>query len=156
MKFGLPVSVLLATFTLPMLADNYGNLPLAFEQNQGQTDGRVQFLARTGRDTLFLMSTESTLCSGSDAFRTQLIGANRKSRAEASEPQIGRSNYFIGNDVSKWHTAIPHYGRVRFADVYPSIRRVRVYTTNIQPRLHIRPARRLYWRRAKQSGRDRV
>jgi hypothetical protein len=34
--------------------DNYGKLPFAFEENAGQTDGRVDFLARAGGATVFL------------------------------------------------------------------------------------------------------
>ena len=35
------------------VADSYGKLPLAFEQNRGQTDGRVDFLARAAGHTAF-------------------------------------------------------------------------------------------------------
>jgi hypothetical protein len=37
--------------------ENYGKLPLAFEANVGQTDSRVDFLARTGGATVFLTPT---------------------------------------------------------------------------------------------------
>ena len=40
---------------------DYGNLPLSFEANQGQTDDRVKFLARGNGYTLFLTSTEAVL-----------------------------------------------------------------------------------------------
>lgn len=33
------------------LAENYGKLPLSFEANKGQTDGRVKFLSRGRGDT---------------------------------------------------------------------------------------------------------
>jgi len=36
-------------------------LPIAFEENQGQTDARVKFLARGPHYTLFLTSTEAML-----------------------------------------------------------------------------------------------
>src|SRR5262249_20201633 len=39
----------------------YGRLPLAFEANQGQTDGQVQFLARSQGLHLFLTPTEAVL-----------------------------------------------------------------------------------------------
>jgi hypothetical protein len=40
---------------------------------------------------------------------------------EGLEPLPGRSNYFIGNDPAKWHTDVPHYGRVRYRNLYPGI-----------------------------------
>src|SRR5262245_42362398 len=38
----------------------YGRLPLTFEPNVGQTNERVQFLARGARYALFLASSEAT------------------------------------------------------------------------------------------------
>src|SRR5688572_24107820 len=39
----------------------YGKLPLSFEENQGQTDSRVKFIARGSGYTLFLTATEAVL-----------------------------------------------------------------------------------------------
>ena len=33
----------------------------------------------------------------------------------------GYSNYFVGKHEDEWFTGVPHFGRVRFADVYPGI-----------------------------------
>src|SRR6202051_2171228 len=43
------------------ILDQYGKLPLSFEANHGQTDGRVKFLSRTGEYTLFLTGDEAVL-----------------------------------------------------------------------------------------------
>src|SRR5229473_2852563 len=43
------------------ILDSYGKLPLSFEANHGQTDGRVKFLSRTGGYTLFLTGDEAVL-----------------------------------------------------------------------------------------------
>jgi len=32
----------------------------------------------------------------------------------------GKSNYFIGNDRSKWHSGIPQFSRVQYKSVYPA------------------------------------
>jgi hypothetical protein len=42
-------------------SETYGNLPLQFEANAGQTDGSVKFLSRGGSYTLFLTATEAVL-----------------------------------------------------------------------------------------------
>jgi hypothetical protein len=43
------------------LAAQFGQLPISFEVNQGQTDSRVQFLARGSGYNLFLTSQEAVL-----------------------------------------------------------------------------------------------
>src|SRR6266849_6403601 len=54
--------------------DSYGKLPLSFEANHGQADGRVKFLSRTGGYTLFLTGDEAVL-------------AMRGKKAKKSSPQ---------------------------------------------------------------------
>jgi len=48
--------------SVPMLARSYGQVPLQFERNDGQTDRRVKFLSRGGGQTLFLTGDEAVLC----------------------------------------------------------------------------------------------
>ena len=43
------------------LAARFGQLPISFEMNQGQTDSQVQFLARGDGYNLFLTSQETVL-----------------------------------------------------------------------------------------------
>ena len=45
----------------PRVLAAYGNLPLSFEANKGQTDSQVKFLSRGRAYTLFLTSTEAVL-----------------------------------------------------------------------------------------------
>ena len=47
--------------TQPRLAESYGNLPLSFEINRGQTDPQVKFLSRGSRYSLFLTGNEAVL-----------------------------------------------------------------------------------------------
>jgi hypothetical protein len=57
--------------------DGYGKLPLSFEANRGQADGRVKFLSRTGGYTLFLTGDEAVLAwSGSAAKKPAPKGAS--------------------------------------------------------------------------------
>src|SRR5712691_12885343 len=51
----------------------------------------------------------------------KLLCANRKMRVEPLDKQPGISNYFIGNDPSKWRTNVANYGRVALREVYPGI-----------------------------------
>ena len=43
------------------ILDSYGKLPLSFEANHGQADGRVKFLSRTSGYSLFLTADEAVL-----------------------------------------------------------------------------------------------
>jgi hypothetical protein len=117
------VSLSLFLICLPLAAGNtYGKLPLSFEPNQGQTDTRVKFLARVPGYALFVTSDEAVFAGRDGSVeRMKLIGANRKMRVEPLDRQPGISNYFIGNDPSKWRTNIPNYGRFALREVYPGI-----------------------------------
>jgi hypothetical protein len=82
----------------------------------------VKFLARASGYTLFVTADEAVFagCDGS-VERMKLLGANPKPRFEPLDQQPGISNYFIGNDPSKWRTNIPNYGRMALRGVYPGI-----------------------------------
>src|SRR6266550_3280083 len=43
------------------LSRQYGNLPLAFEPNMGQTGARVRYLVRGGGMTVFFTDTETAM-----------------------------------------------------------------------------------------------
>ncbi len=101
---------------------SYGKLPLSFGANQGQTDARVKFLARASGYTLFVTADEAVIAGRDGSVeRMKLIGANPKMRFEPLDKQPSISNYFIGNDPSKWRTNVPNYGRVALRGVYPGI-----------------------------------
>jgi hypothetical protein len=113
----------------PRIERAYGKLPLRFEANEGQTDGRVKFLARGSGFSLFLTEREAVLslrrASGdmttTDVVRMGLNGALVSAEPEGLERQSGIVNYMVGNDRSRWHTDVPNYGRVRYAGVYPGV-----------------------------------
>ncbi|HEX5733481.1 MAG TPA: SBBP repeat-containing protein [Blastocatellia bacterium] len=110
--------------------EQYGKLPLSFELNQGQTDGRVKFLSRANGFTLFLTSTEAVLslrnASREDktrraALRMKLVGSNAAPEIVGTDELPGKSNYLIGNDRAGWRKSIPNYKRVEYKQVYPGI-----------------------------------
>jgi hypothetical protein len=125
----------------------YPQLPMSFERNQGQEDPRVKFLARGQGYALFLTSDEailelkksgivrqasqegmdsSKLSSGNlpnvtDSVRMTLAGANAKAKVIGVSPLPGESNYFIGNDPTRWVSHVPTFAKVRYEQVYPGI-----------------------------------
>jgi hypothetical protein len=120
-------------------------LPLRFEANRGQADKRVRFISRGPGYTLFLTSREAVLSLATPAakqgapgkrmqpeaaasprtppavVRLELTGANRHPAITEEDQLPTKTNYFIGNDPTKWRTNIPNYAQVRYRDVYPGI-----------------------------------
>ena len=113
-------SVNLASLNLASL-----NLPMRFEPNQGQTDPRVKFLARGAGYGVFLTPQQAVLTLGgrtkSAVVRMQLADANPSAVVSGNAQLPGKSNYFIGNNPSKWHRDIPQFARVRYEGVYPGV-----------------------------------
>jgi hypothetical protein len=110
----------------------YGQLPLSFEVNRGQTAAAVNYLARGSGYTLFLSPTQATLglthaagtpgqASTEDVLRLGLVGANPAASVVGLDQLPGVSNYFLGNDPSQWFTNIPNFGKVEYQNVYPGI-----------------------------------
>ncbi len=115
----------------------YRKLPLTFEANRGQTNGRVNFLSRVNGYTAFLTSGGMVLSlrpserpSGNSAASSQpaastlqfnLLGANKNPQAIGEDQQPGIVNYFIGNNPAKWQTRVPTYAKARYKNVYPGI-----------------------------------
>jgi hypothetical protein len=127
------------------ILDNYGKLPLSFEANHGQTDARVKFLSRTGKYTLFLTGDEAVLTLNSKTNRARIGSATRLPQSSMAAPKtggvlrmklrnanpaakvtgvdelVGTTNYFIGNDPTKWRTNVPTYAKVKYEEIYSGI-----------------------------------
>lgn len=120
---------------------NYGKLPLTFEANHGQTDSQVRFISRGLGYTAFLTSdgmvlslrasqvvassaaarAVSTTPSKRATLQFRLLGAARNPVVVGEVPQLGRVNYFIGNNPAKWQRNVPTYAQVRYKSIYPGI-----------------------------------
>jgi hypothetical protein len=112
--------------TRAQVSHAYGQLPLSFEANQGQTDAQVNFLSRGAGYSLFLTPGGAVLDlgggSGTDTVvAMRLLGANPAAQPVGLNRQAGVSNYLIGNDSTQWHTGVAHYGRVEYRNVYAGI-----------------------------------
>src|SRR5262249_22254841 len=124
----------------------YGSTPLMFEANMGQTDSSVQFIVRGGGATTFLTSTEAVMVlphasaassqsppdslqetTGSvaqeppEVGRLQLVGSNANAQAVGEGLLETKTNYFIGNDPSRWHTNISNFANVIYQGVYAGV-----------------------------------
>jgi hypothetical protein len=117
----------------------FAGLPVSFEANRGQTDPRVQFLSRGAGYTLFLARDEAVLAlptkkpggvpnsskakirARPDVLTMRLVGADPATEVTGLDAQKGVTNYFNGSDSKNWHTHVPNYARVKYANVYPGV-----------------------------------
>jgi hypothetical protein len=123
----------------------YGNLPLSFEINQGQSNSQVKFTSRGGGYKLYLepigavmvltkdtdggeradrlgeAPTRRRQTTAADVLRMKFIGANPRPDVTGLDELPGKSNYIIGNDPEKWRTGVPNYAKVKYGELYPGI-----------------------------------
>lgn len=57
----------------------------------------------------------------SDVIRMQLADASSNAVPVGENQLPGTINYFLGNDSTKWHSAVPTYSKVRYSGVYPGV-----------------------------------
>jgi hypothetical protein len=129
------------------LKSAYGHLPMYFEPNDGQFDPKVRYVARGAGTTLALTGTDVLMVfsraqrspvdhpRGIEAalnmpepqelqqsvVRMKLVGAKQPAGWTPLEKLPGISNYFIGNDPSKWRSNVLHYAGVETHGVYNGI-----------------------------------
>lgn len=54
-------------------------------------------------------------------LKMKFIGANRRARVIGEDQLAARTNYFIGNDASRWQTGVANYAQVRVEHAYRGI-----------------------------------
>lgn len=108
----------------------YARLPLSFEQAPEGSD--IQYLSRGSGYAVYLTGSGTTLALRQPAtsrteagrpaiLKMRLVSGNPDASMAALNELPGKSNYFIGNDPSKWRTDVPNYARVAARGVYPGI-----------------------------------
>jgi Beta-propeller repeat len=134
--------------TQAQIRASYGELPLSFEANQGQTDAQVKFFSRGSGYTLFLTGDEALLSltreearikpndealpaslqlrstvflTTRSVLRMKLVRASPAAKVTGEDQLPGLSNYFIGNDPKKWRRNVPNYAKVKYERIYPGI-----------------------------------
>ncbi|HEX8096494.1 MAG TPA: hypothetical protein VF507_00600, partial [Pyrinomonadaceae bacterium] len=122
--------------TRARVSGSYGKLPISFEANEGQTDARVNFVARAQGYNLFLTRTEAVMSlsqpaakdgrgagtrrarkevgrsdrAGRAVLRMRIEGANPKASVEGEDALPGKVNYFVGGDPAGWRANVQTYG----------------------------------------------
>jgi hypothetical protein len=103
----------------------YGNLPLAFTANAGETDSRVRYSAQAGGLSVFFTRKEAMLALQRPrkgvALALRFLGSNPNVAIGGERPESGRVNYLIGNDPAKWRTGLRTYERVVYRNLWPGV-----------------------------------
>jgi hypothetical protein len=132
----------------PGWKEAHGNLPLSFEENQGQVSREVRYVSHGSGYELFLAPQEAVVAlqrflpgdsstvhraayfralgqarreGRMTVLRMGLEGANLKAKISGVNPLPGKVNYFLGNKPERWRTNIPTYSQVKYEQVYPGV-----------------------------------
>ncbi len=126
----------------PALLSRFGNLPLYFEANRGQSDAHVDYFARGKDHTVYLHRDGVTIALSQNVggaspqqtmrravtnsatvrfVRMTLMGASDTASPGGLEERSGRVNYLIGNDPSQWQRGVPTFGRIQYSSTYEGV-----------------------------------
>jgi len=130
----------------PGAAQNpFSRIPVAFEQNRGQADPSVNFIARTGRFTAYVTPGEVVFAlqkrfPSSAAFpraqpnlrvspgktrcaylKMRFVGGALPAKVQGEELLPWKTNYYFGSDSSSWLTGIANYQKVEYPEIYPGV-----------------------------------
>jgi hypothetical protein len=122
-----------------------GDLPLAFEENQGQFDPQALFAARNGTGTFFFTADslaavftrtvkttdnsddldqpvgDTEMSTESFALKIHFLGSNQGIVVEGEDPLQGKVSYFRGKNPEGWVSGAGTFGRIVYRDLWPSI-----------------------------------
>jgi Beta-propeller repeat len=114
----------------------YGNLPLAFVENRGQTDARVRYYAHGPRYAFYLTPDALVLSFARPAepgattagrpvggvnLALRFLGASPGVIVEGEDRVPGELNYLRGDDPARWRTNLPHYTRVIYRGLWRGV-----------------------------------
>ncbi len=117
------------------IADNFAQIPLHFELNQGQADPSVRFISRSGNHALFLKQNEAQLVLPNrsessdgekqmeqpDVLTMKLANANDAAKIEGLDELAGRTNYFVGANPETWQKDLRPFKKVKYSSVYDGV-----------------------------------
>ncbi len=124
---------------------SYGDLPITFVENRGQTDARVRYFVQGPRHAFFITPDRVVLsllkATGASqsarvvpvstqdgpepqrgvAVALQFVDRNSAAVLEGDTPAPGEFNYFNGNDPGQWHTRLEGYSQIAYRQLWRGI-----------------------------------
>lgn len=104
---------------------HYGKIPLHFEENVGQSDAEVRYIAR-GRGYSMMLARDRALVALQNDNRSGVLemsfaGRQAETAITAENELEGKVNYLIGSEPSDWKTDIATFEKVRYREIYRGI-----------------------------------
>jgi Ca2+-binding RTX toxin-like protein len=115
---------------------SYGQIPLSFIANAGQTDPNVKFQVKGAGHSIYFTPNEITFTAfqkptepgnvptNSATIRSSLANSNPNPTISGLEKLPGVANFILGEDSSQWQTNVPTFNGVVYQNVYQGIDRV--------------------------------
>jgi hypothetical protein len=149
----------------------YGNLPLAFVENRGQTDARVRYYAHgplyafyLTHDALVLSFAKPAKSGGTAATGRPVGGVNLFLQFLGASPGViiegegrapGDVNYLVGDDRAQWRTHLPRYTRVVYRGLWRGVDLALVDESgSLKYEFHVQPGARVADIRLAYGGAD--
>ncbi|MFZ4546469.1 MAG: SBBP repeat-containing protein, partial [Bacteroidales bacterium] len=109
---------------------NQKSFPAWFMKNQGQYSNGSKYCLKSAKSNTFFYDQHIvhqfiSLGSGKDSANSSILNmqvdfenSNKNPVFEERNPTSGKTNFFIGNDPSKWHTDIESFGTLAYKNLY--------------------------------------
>ncbi|MCR5822256.1 MAG: gliding motility-associated C-terminal domain-containing protein [Bacteroidales bacterium] len=106
---------------------------ISFVENLGQWDSRVIFAAQLHNAAIFaeqqcltvalreILDDDHSVSRRHHAYRVTFVGSDKGCTPTGMAPDEGYSNYYIGNDPSRWVSKVPSYAVVEYNDLYKDV-----------------------------------
>jgi hypothetical protein len=123
-KFFLSCCCLIASSSLISAASPSASspkLPFSFVENHGQADPRVRAVGSGPSFKAWFEDDGVLLQQGASTVHLGFAGASPQPVITLADPSGAHANYLRGNDPTLWHTDIPMFKAVHYADVWPGV-----------------------------------
>ena len=153
----LKTSILLL-LTLLTVRTTFSQAPVQFVENKGQWDRSIKYLGQVGSGAFYInqngfsvlqrdpkaweeifesshghakgeASSKKNTILKSHLYKVEFVDGNQSAQIIADKPLYTYTNYFIGNDPSKWASDCKLYQGITVKDIYPNVD-VRYYSNN--------------------------
>ena len=113
-----------------LIIKQIGQVPLAFEANQGQAAAATKFVSRNAQHSLLINQTETVLTLGSPktdesaaptVLRMHLENSDPTAAIEGVDARQTKNNYYLGANSKKWSQDVATFSKVRRKAVYTGI-----------------------------------
>jgi hypothetical protein len=128
----------------------FAAMPLAFVQNQGQTDARVRYYALGNHYAFFATRDELMLSLTRDkpakqlALALRFLGRNPHATPAGARRAPGKVNYLRGPSAKQWQTKLTRYQDIVYRNLWPKIDlRLHQKAGALKYEFHVHPGARL-------------